>query len=426
MKKIKLENGLTVINIPLSGTKAVTFFVLVPIGSRYENARISGASHFVEHLMFKGTKKRPTSLDISRELDSVGAQFNAFTGKDYTGYWIKINSIKNELALDVLSDMLFNSVFDAQEIKKEKGVIIEEIKMYEDNPSFAVENVFDDLMFAGHPLGRNIAGSANGIKQITRGQLYDYYKRAYCPKNMILAVAGNLDRGVTKLIKKYFSPKINQISAINKDGYQKFNWSKKALPIEKRISVQKRKIDQAHVIIGYPGIKITDRRRHAMAVMLNILGGSMSSRLFVEVREKNGLAYKIRTNSFAHRDVGGVQIESGLDASRLPEAFKIINSECAKMKNEEVTKKELNDAKNNLAGRLSLAMEDSSTQANWYALKYWFENDLNNYQKEIKKIRQVTAKDIKKLANEIFDQAKIYYAVISPFEKKEIVKFIKN
>jgi len=138
------------------------------------------------------------------------------------------------------------------------------------------------------------------------------------------------------------------------------------------------------------------------------------------------LAYKIRTNSFAHRDVGGVQIESGLDASRLPEAFKIINSECAKMKNEEVTKKELNDAKNNLAGRLSLAMEDSSTQANWYALKYWFENDLNNYQKEIKKIRQVTAKDIKKLANEIFDQAKIYYAVISPFEKKEIVKFIKN
>lgn len=426
MKKIKLENGLTVINIPLQGTKAVTFMILVPIGSRYETKKLGGASHFVEHLMFKGTKKRPTSLDISRELDSVGAEFNAFTNKDYTGYYIKINSNKSELALDVLSDMLFNSVFDPEEIKKEKGVIIEEIKMYEDNPSFAVYNIYEQLMFSDHPLGRSIAGTINGIKNITRGELYDYFSRAYHPQNMVLVTAGNIDKNIQKLIQKYFLIPKKNLAKISKNNYQNFTWTNKSLPLEKRVSAQKRKIDQAHVVIGYPGIKISDPRRYALAVMINILGGSMSSRLFVEVREKRGLAYRIRANAFSHRDVGGIQIGSGLDTKRLVEAFATIKRECKRMCAEEVSKKELDDAKNNLAGSFALSMEDSSTQASWYALKYWFENNLNNYQAEIKKIRQVTAKDIIKLANEIFDQSKIYYAVISPFGKKEIIKFIKN
>jgi predicted Zn-dependent peptidase len=425
-KTEKLKNGLNCVYVPVAGTRAVTFMVLVPIGSRYETKKLGGASHFVEHLMFKGTKKRPTSLDISRELDSVGAQFNAFTNKDYTEYYIKINSSKSELALDILSDMLFNSCFDAEEIKKEKGVIIEEIKMYEDNPSFAVENIYEQLMFGDHPLGRGIAGTIKGIKNITRDELYDYFLRAYRPENMVLAVAGNIDRNIQKLIKKYyFIPKKN-ISKISKDNYQQFNWPKKSLPLEKRVKVQKRKIDQAHVIIGYPGIKITDLRRYALAVMMNILGGSMSSRLFVEVREKRGLAYKIRASAFSHRDVGGLQIESGLDTKRLAEAFATINNECEKMRNFEVSKKELNDAKNNLAGSLALSMEDSSTQASWYALKYWFENDLNNYQAEIKKIRQVTASEIKKLAHELLCPSKRRFAVISPFEKKDIIKFINN
>ena len=420
----KLKNGMTVITVPVAGTKATTILVLVPIGSRYENKKIGGASHFVEHLMFKGTKKRPTSLDISRELDAIGAQYNAFTNKDYTGYWIKTESGKKEIAFDVLSDMLFDSVLDAGEIKKEKGVIIEEIKMYEDNPTMAIDNLLDRLLFGDHPLGRDIAGKKEGIAAVSRADLWNYYKSVYVPKNMVLVIAGHAGADAVKFANKYFGSRKPAAAKISKEKFTKFVWPRVTADPKKRLSAEKRAIDQAHVMIGYPGLKIADSRRYAMSVMLNILGGGMSSRLFVEVREKRGLAYMVRAGSFSHRDTGGVCIQAGLDVKRLGEAFQVINAECAKMAKISVTKKELEDAKNNIAGHMALSMEDSSAQANWFAGKFWFEGKLRTYEEEIKNLRRVKAEEVRRLAGEIFRERERRVAVISPLTKKAIIKIL--
>ncbi|MDD2758379.1 MAG: pitrilysin family protein [Patescibacteria group bacterium] len=423
MPKVKtLKNGLNFVSVPVGGTKAATFLVMVPVGSRYENKKINGASHFVEHLMFKGTAKRPTTLHISRELDAVGAQFNAFTNKDYTGYYIKIDGAKRALALDILSDMLFNSKFEAEEIAKEKGVIIEEIKMYEDNPSMAVDRLFDALMFGDRPLGWDIAGTINGIKKMSRAELWKYYKDAYAPANMVLVAAGNIGKDINKLAQKYFG--VTRATAkIGKDDYIKFNWSGKK-SLAQRVSAQKRKIDQAHVLIGFPGLKYNDPRRYAIAVMLTILGAGMSSRLFVEVREKRGLAYRIRASSFAHRDVGAVTISAGLDVGRLKQAFDVIFAECAKITAQLVSKKELEDAKNNLAGTLALTMEDSSAQADWFAEKFWFASKVETYEEALKKIKKVTLGEVKKIAAQIFKPEQARVAVISPLDKTKIVKLL--
>jgi len=217
----KFKNGLTYISVPVSGTKAATFLVMVPIGSRYENKKLNGASHFVEHLMFKGTEKRPTTLDISRELDAVGAQFNAYTNKEYTGYFIKIDSAKEELAMDILSDMIFNSRFDAGEVQKEKGVIIEEIKMYEDNPMAAVEDLIEKNLFGDSPLGWNIAGTKKGIGKMSRQELFSYYKSVYAPKNMVLVAAGKINGKTARLAQKYFGQKRSQAN-LTKEKFLKF------------------------------------------------------------------------------------------------------------------------------------------------------------------------------------------------------------
>ncbi|MFA5128007.1 MAG: pitrilysin family protein [Patescibacteria group bacterium] len=425
MHKIKkLKNGLTVIEAPVSGTHAVTFLCLVPIGSRYENKKISGVSHFVEHLMFKGTTKRPTSLDISRELDAAGAQFNAFTDKDRTGYWIKIDAKHQEKAVDILSDMIFNSKFDADDIKREKGVIIEEIRMYDDNPRAAVELMFDRVMYGNHPLGWDIAGSVKGIKAMSRADLFNYYKDAYAPGNMVVVAAGKVDANTNRLIKKYFGRAPKRPSKITKEKFIKFNHQKYASKT-KRIDAEKRKLDQSQVIIGYPGLKMGDPRRYALSVMLNILGGGMSSRLFTEVREKRGLAYSVRAEAAVYRDTGAVCVTAGLDPKRLREAVLVISKECERMASESVTEKELIDAKNNIAGHLALAMEDSSAQANWYAGKFWFEKNLIDWNEEIKNLQKVKISDVKKIAAEIFKPSERRASVISPLKKSSVISILK-
>lgn len=418
---LKLPNGLSLVVAPVKGTKAATFLAMVPIGSRYELPKISGASHFVEHLMFKGTKKRPTSLDISRELDAAGAQFNAFTSKDYTGYYVKIDGAKSGLALDILSDMLFHSKFEAAEIKREKGVILEEIKMYEDNPATAVNSLFEKLFFGRHPLGRDIAGTKKSVAGVSRRELLDYYQRAYRPANMVLVAAGNIKSDLLGKVKKYFGRTRAEAGGkkISKKDFVQF--SKKQIPIA-RLSVEKRKVDQANVIIGFPGLSHNDRRRYALAVLLNILGGGMSSRLFVEVREKRGLAYRVRANADAFRDCGLVCVEAGLDARRLGEAMATIKNEFKKISQKPVSAKELADAKTNLAGHLALAMEDSSVQANWFASKFWFEGNLENYETEIRRLKKVTVGQVLKLAREIFKEKAMRLAVIGPLNKKAVIK----
>ncbi len=428
-KVSKLKNGITLVKVPVKGVKALTVMAMFPVGSRYETRKMSGSSHFVEHVMFKGTKKRPTHLEITRELDAFGAEYNAFTSKDYTGYYIKTGEINMDKAFDWLSDIIFNSKFEKEEVEKEKGVIVEELRMYEDNPLMAVDNLFERAMFGDCPLGWDVGGTPETVRGVTREELWAYYKEHYFPGNMVLVVAGNISQTKFNKAIKHFSAVdgsafVGKNSKDLKNRFEKFAWSNAVLPLEQRLVVSERKIDQAQVIIGFPGLHYTDKDRYALTVLLNILGGGMSSRLFVEVREKQGLAYMINAGASAFRDVGVATIQAGLDPSRLGAAIKVIKSELEKIKKETVSAKELLDSKNNIAGRTELSMESSSAQAQWFAKQFWFADKIQTYEEVTNKMKKVTAADIKRVANKVFnfDQARI--AVIGPVNKDKVLKLL--
>ena len=425
-KKFKLKNGINVIISPIKGTRAITILALFPVGSRYENISLAGASHFVEHLMFKGTTKRPTALDISRQLESEGARYNAFTGKDYTGYYIKINSKKQELAFDILSDMLFNSKLEEEEITREKGVIVEELRMYEDNPTMSVDTLFGQTIFGDHPLGRDIGGTIQSVRALNRKQLFDYYKKYYNPSNMVVSIAGAIPKG--KQLKKclsYFEQYEGKTKNSLKDNFQKYTWSKNPKTISDRVGVKTKKLDQAHMILGFPALKQEDKDKYIAAVMTNILGSGMKSRLFIEVRERRGLAYMIQADMEACRDVGTLQIQAGLDPSRLSEAIKVIKEQLNKIKDELVSTKELSEAKGSLIGGMSLGMEDSSAIADWYAKQFWFSKDIKDQAYIFNKIKKVTKQDVQRVARRIFIEDSMHVVVIGNRTKQQVLKILK-
>ena len=424
----KLKNKLTLITMPLSGTKATTVMVMVPVGSRYEHAKISGSSHFVEHLMFKGTQKRPTAQDISRLLDAAGADYNAFTGKDYTGYYVKIDSAKQEMAFDLVSDMLFNSKFDAAEIEKEKGVIVEELRMYEDNPTMNVDTIYEKLLFGDCALGWDIGGTPETVRGVSRYELWKYFQSVYKVDNMVLVVTGAINKKLKNYIKYFLSKDAQNNKSkktVRKNDFKKFVWPKNVLPLADRVVVKEKKLDQAHMIIGFPGIPLNHTDRHAASILLHILGGGMSSRLFEEVREKRGLAYMIRAGSSNFRDVGTMYVQAGLDPARLPEAVKTIRAELLRITMEPVTARELADAKSNISGRMTLGMEDCSAQAEWFAKQYWFATKVQTYEEVLQKINKVTIADVQRVAKKYFDWNQARTAVIGTIKKADLVKILK-
>jgi predicted Zn-dependent peptidase len=424
----KLKNNLTLITVPLKGTKATTVLVMVPVGSRYEHKKISGASHFVEHLMFKGTTKRPTAQDISRILDATGAEYNAFTGKDYTGYYVKIDGAKQAVAFDLIADMLFNSKLDAEEIEKEKGVIVEELRMYEDNPTMGIGFLYEKLLFGDCPLGRDEGGDESSVRGISRQELWNYYQSAYKTSNMVLVVAGNIDKKLKKHLQYFLNTDAtkNKIqSTITKNNFEKFVWPKEKKSLAHRVQVKEKKLDQAHLIVGFHGLHLNHPDRYILSVLLNILGGGMSSRLFVQVREKRGLAYMIRTGASNYRDVGTAYVQAGLDVARLPEAIKVIKEELEKISTELVSVKELKDAKSNISGRMTLGMEDCSAQAEWFAKQFWLADKMQTYEQVLQKINKVTAADVKRVAKKIFNWGDVHVAAIGQIKKDVLIKVLK-
>ncbi|MBU0546381.1 insulinase family protein [Patescibacteria group bacterium] len=426
MHKIsKLENGLSFITIPLKGTKATTVLVMLPIGSRFEDRKISGISHFVEHMMFKGTPKRPTAMDISRTLDAAGADFNAFTAKEYTGYYVKIDSSRQELAYELIADMVFNSKMEEAEFEREKGVIVEELRMYEDNPTMHISLLFDSLLFGDCPLGWDEGGSKDSVQALTRDELYQFYKDAYTPGNMVLVVAGNINHTkMKKTVKENYAGQWVAKEKMDKKSFVKFEWPKHKLPLAKRVEVREKKVDQAHIILGFPGIDNNHPMRHAAAIMLFILGGGMSSRLFVEVREKRGLAYMIQSAASCFRDAGMTYVRAGLDPARLKGALQVIKEEIQKISEHGVTDRELKDAKNNISGRMALSMEESNAQAEWFAKQFWFMNKIESPDQMLNKIKKVTAKQVQAVAKQLFDFDQMRVAAIGPLKKENILKML--
>jgi predicted Zn-dependent peptidase len=414
--KTKLKNGLTLITSAQKDTKAVTVLVLLPVGSRHETKNINGVSHFIEHLMFKGTTNRPTSLDISKELDSVGASYNAFTSKDHTGYYVKLAANKIELAFDLMADMLFNSLFDPDEIKRERGVIIEEINMYEDNPMFYLGSLFEQTIYGSHPLGWLISGPKKVIKKVSREAILNYKKKYYNPANMVLTVAGNFKKDkVNKLAQKYFGN--------NQDKSQLPSFAKlKIKQARPKLNIKYKKTQQIHMALGFPSFSINDHKLYPLYLLAVILGGNMSSRLFTEVREKRGLAYYIKTDISSYQDTGAFLVQAGLDKSRIKEAIQVILAELKKIKDQGVTGKELKSAQEFIKGKIILELEDSENIADWYSKQELFLDKILTPEQRMKKISAVTKDQVKKIAQQVIDERKINLAMIGPVKDKSTLK----
>lgn len=420
-KPIVLSNGMRVHLMPYSGTQAATVLVLVKVGSRFEYPEINGASHYIEHLMFKGTKRRPTTLDISRGLDAVGAEYNAFTGKDYTGYYITIAAEKLPLAVDMIHDMMFHSKYDKEEMDRERGVIIEEINMYHDNPIMHVEEMLEQVMFKGSTLGWDIAGSPETMRSMTRDQVIAFRDEHYAPEKIVIAVAGKVDKATLALVKKTFGSVKSKPPAA---AYAPYAPNAPHAPNAIPCLVQNKPVEQLQVALGFPSFGAGDTRNAAVSLMAAILGGTMSSRLFISVRERKGLCYFVRAENSTYDDVGTFVIRSGLDKARLAEATKTILAEVEKIKKTGVTPRELKEAKDHFRGRILLKLEDSASRADWYARQELILGKALTPEERMKEIDAVKTSDVKKAAQEILDLAKMSVAAIGPF--KDGAAFLKE
>jgi len=416
-KKTTIKNGLRIITVPMKGTRAVTVLVLVGTGSKYETKKMNGTSHFLEHMFFKGTKKRPNTLKLVEPLDRVGGVYNAFTGKEYTGFWAKVRSDHLDLALDWVSDIYLNSKLEEKEIKKEKGVIIEEINMYLDTPISYIKDLWEKLLYKEQPAGWLIIGGKENILKFKRKDFLNYRKNHYLAQNTIICVAGHIkSEEIAKKIKKHFK-------AIRR-GKPKQKLKVVEKQKESQALIYFKKTDQSHLCLGVRGYDLFHPLRYAQLLLATILGGFMSSRLWISVREREGLAYYIRTSSQNTTDTGYLVTQAGVDHQKVREVINLILKEYKKLKKRKITRSELQKAKDNLKGTLSLSLESSDVQASFYAGQELLTGKILTPQKQFSKIDKVTVNDILKVAKDIFKPEKLNGVIIGPFKKKEKIKRI--
>jgi predicted Zn-dependent peptidase len=420
-KKTTLNNGLRVITIPMENANSVTVLILVGTGSKYETRDINGISHFLEHMFFKGTQKRPSTLDISETLDAVGGEYNAFTSKEITGFWAKVDKSHSDIAVDWITDIFLNSKFDEVEMQREKGVIIEEVNMYLDTPTAYIGDLWEELLYGDQPAGWKVIGTKENITAFDRKKVLDYYKSHYSASNTIVCIAGAIDEkkiageleGIFKNVEKFEEPVKLKVKEVQS---------------KPEILIHNKKTDQTHFCLGVRAYDLFDERRYALNLLSVILGGNMSSRLFINVRERNGLAYHIHTSADNATDVGYLVTQVGTDHKNLEKAVSIIIQEYKDLKNNKVEEKELQKAKDYLKGTMSLSLDSSDSQASFYGLQELLEKNALTPEEKFSRIDEVTADDIKKVAEDIFVDDKLNLAVIGPFEdsyKEKLISLLK-
>ncbi len=405
--------------VPMKDNPTATVLVLVETGSKYENKKNNGISHFLEHMCFKGTEKRPKAIDISKELDALGSQYNAFTAQEYTGYYAKSDARHFKQIFDIVSDIYLNSTFPDAEIEKEKGVIIEEINMYEDMPSRHVQDLFMELLYGDQPAGWNIAGEKENILKMKRSDFVDYKKAHYVPEATVMIVAGKVtEKEIMQEVKKVFG----KIPRSKKHGKLKVK-EKQTKP---EVLVKFKKTDQTHFVLGVRTYDLFNKKNVALAVLGGILGGGMSSRLFQKLREEMGVGYYVRAYNDAYTDHGVFQISAGVDNKRIDEVIQAVLLECIKLKIEKVSEEEMNKVKECLIGNMKLSLESSDDIANFYGGQELLKKEIKLAEDKAQEIRKVTAEQIKDLANKIFTTKMLNLAVIGPFkEKAKFVKILK-
>ncbi|MBI2453855.1 insulinase family protein, partial [Candidatus Peregrinibacteria bacterium] len=391
---------------------SATVLVLTGAGSRYETKEQNGISHFLEHMFFKGAKKYKTAKEVSETIDGIGGDFNAFTGKEYVGYYVKVAAKHQKVAMDVLSDMLIHSRFDAHEINKERGVIMEEYNMYQDTPMYQVGWDFERLMFGDQPMGWDQVGTKELIQGVTRDDFVQYKKDLYTPENIVISVAGNMaHEEVAAEVKKMFT---------FEDGKKAYQHPVLlANKSRKRVFLQHKKTEQAHVVVGFPSYQEKHPDHYALKVLSVILGGGMSSRMFLGVREAKGLAYYIQTSTDDYTDTGIISTRAGVDVKRIKLAVSAIVEEYKKIRGAAIPKEELTKAKEYLKGKLVLRLEDSEEYAHLIGKDELLYTKAETPEHLMEGIDKVKVQDIARVSENLFSNNELRLAAIGPYEKAE-------
>jgi predicted Zn-dependent peptidase len=418
-QKHVFKNGLRLVTVPMKNTKAVTVLVLVGTGSKYETKEINGISHFLEHMFFKGTKKRPSTLELIKSLDSVGGNYNAFTGQERTGYWAKVDKKHLDIALDWVSDIYLNSKIGQKEIDIEKGTIIEEINMFLDNPKRHVIDLWDNLLYGDQPSGWSVAGKKEVVAKLKRKQFIDYLKNHYSSKNTVVVVAGNVNE---KVLKNKVQKSFKTINMKKPKDRQKV--------VEKQTEpknlIHYKKTDQTHLCLGVRGYNLFHKDRYALVVLRALLGGGMSSPMWLSVRERQGIAYYIGVHVDKNLDSGFLLTQAGVNNNKVEKAIKTIIEEYKKIRDKKTSSQQLKKAKEYIKGKMILNIESSDDWVGFYGMQELFENKILTLDEKLAKIERVTANDIQRVAKDIFRPEKLNLALIGPFkDKKRFEKLLK-
>jgi predicted Zn-dependent peptidase len=402
-----LDNGLRVLTADLPYAQSVAVVIMLAAGSRYETPESSGIAHFAEHMFFKGTERRPSARQIAGEIDAIGGEFNAFTGKEATTYYVKCAAEHRDVALDVLVDMLRNSRFDAEEIEREKGVIVEEMNMYYDTPRDYIGGVYEELLWGDQPLGRDIIGRKETIRAATRETFTDYLGRWYRPSRMVLGVAGRIGDGLIERAQELLGD-LTPSETGEPD------------PVEPhangRVRVFTKPSEQAHVCLGVHSIPLDHPDRYAIQLLATALGGGMSSRLFTEVRERRGLAYYVYGLNHSYTDAGTLYSQAGVDIGRIDDAVKTIAAELRKIAAERLPADELEKARNFAKGRFVLQLESPQGLMLFGLRKEVLEQRLPDPDEMLSGLDAVTGDDVARVAGELIATDRLRLAVIGPFD----------
>lgn len=411
-KKIVLPNGLTLLLVHKADGLSVTTLVLVRAGLLYEDNQTNGISHFIEHMCFKGTKNWPKSIDLSREFESMAASYNAFTGAEYTGYYATVRPKHLERSVRILADLYKDPLYEEGEFDREKGVIKEEIKMYADQPTTHIQEIFGQMLYPGQPAGWNIGGTAESVDGLKVADLIKYRQRHYTGVNTVVVVAGNFSEpSVKKLISCHFG-EITR-GTIVKRAQPKFSQSKP------KVEIEEKKIDQAHFVLGFRSFGSLHKDRAKIGLLAKILGGGMSSRLFQKIRVEMGAAYYVGAHQVARTDHGVFTIYGGVNAKQLDKVVAVALEECRKISVGGVEERELRLAKDNVLGGIELGLETSFDLASFVGYDQLLEDRIYNIKQIEKEIEDVSTADIKRLAKKIFVDKGLNLAVLGPESKKE-------
>ncbi len=403
-----LPNGLRILTAPMDHAQSVTCFIMLAAGSRYETDDTNGIAHFSEHMFFKGTERRPTARDIAGEIDSIGGEFNAFTGKEYTGYYVKCAAEHRDVALDVLVDMLRHSKFDPEEIEREKGVIIEEMNMYFDTPRDSIGGVYESLLFGDQPLGWDIVGRKETIRDATHDTFRQYIDHWYRPSRMVVGLGGKVGDGLHERIEELLGD-LQDIPGA--DG------PAPVAPLaDGRVSLKTKESDQAHLILGTPSYPIDHPDRYALSMVATVLGGGMSSRLFTEVRERRGLGYYVFGVNHSYTDAGTLYSQAGVDIARIDEAVTTIVGELRRIADEPVPPAELEKARNFSKGRFVLQLESPQGLIMFGVRREVLEGGAVEPEEVLAGIEAVTAEDVQRVAQDVIRGNALRLAVVGPFD----------